>query len=95
MHALAWKLLSDMGMQGISTNELEMQELRRSWQRNCKRGYRGTLKQFGESEVYVRDEKNIRGLLQLREEQAREDWSQMRRVYRERKICLVEGAKAQ
>ena len=69
--------------------------MRRSWQRNCKRGYRGTLKQFGESEVYVRDEKYIRGLLQLREEQAREDWNQMRRVYRERKICLVEGAKAQ
>ena len=95
MHALAWHLLLDMEEQGIGTNEVEMQELRRSWQREAKKGYGGSLKQFEESGKHRRDEKYIKGILVLRAEQARQDWNDFKRDYREKKAKLLAGAREQ
>ena len=73
MQALAWRLLRELEEEGIGTNEVEIEALRRSWQREAKKGYRYGIKEFENSEAYVRDEQYVKGLLNLRASQAKED----------------------
>ena len=93
MQALAWNLLKDLKEEGIGTNEVEMESLKRSWQREVKKGYCESLKKFKDTEGYRRDLKYVMGLLDLRIDQARSDWEEARRQYREQKkhVLNAEG----
>ena len=93
MQALAWKLLRELEDEGIGTNEVKMESLRRSWQREAKKGYKYGVKEFEDSEAYERNEEYVRGLLNLRAKQAKEDWESARKDYRELRKKLEEGSR--
>ena len=85
MQALAWQLLRNLERKGIGTHEIEFDSLKRSWQREVKKGYDKDLKEFGRSLVHRRDQEYVKGLLRLRAEQAKQDWEQCREKYRTEK----------
>ena len=44
--ASAWKLISGLEQNGVGTNKVEALEIKRSWQREQKKGYKGSMKEF-------------------------------------------------
>ena len=71
MQSLAWQLLKNLEKKKIGTHEIEFESLRRSWQREVKKGYDRDIKEFGRSMIHRRDKEYVVGLLKLRSVQ---DW---------------------
>ena len=86
--SLAWRLLRDLEERRLGTNEVEADSLKRAWNRSVKKGYQNGIKEFRDSGEYKRDKEYVRGLIHLRAEQAKVDWSEARRIYREKKEKL-------
>ena len=59
MQALAWKLLGQLEARKVGTAEVEADSLKRSWQREVKKGYQKGMKEFRNSECYRRDKKYV------------------------------------
>ena len=93
MQALAWQLLKNLEEKGIGTHEIEFESLKRSWQREVKKGYEKDLREYGRSMIHRRDQKYVKGLLRLRALQARSDWEQCKKTYRTEKMELKKAAR--
>ena len=93
MQALAWQLLRKLEEMGIGTHEVEFESMKRSWQREVKKGYEKDLREFGRSMVHRRDKEYVKGLLKLRAEQAKQDWEHCKKKHRTEKKDLKEAAK--
>ena len=91
--ALGWHLLRDLEERKIGTNEVENEAKRRTYKRELKKGYSKDIKEFAKSVMNSRDEKYITGLLRMRSDQAREDWEDARKDYREEKEKILREAK--
>ena len=79
----------------MGTNEVEADSLRREWNRSVKKGYQNGIKEFKNSGEYKRDKEYVRGLIHLRSEQAKADWSGARRKYGEKKEQLKRACESQ
>ena len=53
--ALSWKLLRELSGENLGTNQVEQECIQRAWEREAKRGYRGSRKEFEKSERFHRD----------------------------------------
>ena len=93
MQSLAWALLRDLEEQGVRTNEVEKEALKRSWNREVKKGFSGSMEEYEKSEIFRRDEKYVSGLLNLRAGQAKEDWATARTFYKKQKAEVMRKAK--
>ena len=88
MQALAWKLLGQLEARKVGTAEVEADSLRRSWQREVKKGYQKGMKEFKNSDSYRRDKEYVKGLMSLRTNQAKSDWMEARTQYRKLKDAV-------
>ena len=92
--ALAMKLMENLKCVGVGTNEVESKAWERVRQRHVKDGNIRKAKEIrnGGRNHQERDAKYVKGILNLRQEQAREDWNRERERYRKSKAKLINGA---
>ena len=65
--------MDDMASEGIGVDMVESESRKRTAAREAKKGNKNGLKRT-EREMVKRDERNVRKLMEIRAEQAREDW---------------------
>ena len=93
--ANAVKLLSNLEEIGIGLNQVEVDGWKRSNERKGKKGIERKEEKFKERNKEERDVGYIRGIMNLRKRQAKEDWEKSRKEYRKEKEKLMSQAKSE